>query len=281
MKIKIAFEILYLSILLIGTSVKAQTNTNDGTEAGNAGTNNSSFGYYAGDIITGTNNCFIGYYSGKSATSANENSFLGSSSGKFLTTGLRNTYVGFYSGYSTTTGVSNVMLGWKAGFSNQTTNSNVFVGTEAGFSSTASYNVFIGTQAGRLNTGASNVFIGYQSGYNETGSNKLIISNSNTQTPLIYGEFNTGKIGINSGTPVGKFQLGNQYRVFLDDNICTESTGWRTNMIGFNAVRRSDGLWETYGDGSFNGGAVIASDAQGGFHFYSFNSTGTVTTTHM
>jgi len=32
-------------------------------------------------------------------------------------------------------------------------------------------------------------FIGYQSGFNESGSNKLYIDNSNTTTPLIYGDF--------------------------------------------------------------------------------------------
>ena len=46
-------------------------------------------------------------------------------------------------------------------------------------------------------SGNSNVFIGYKAGYNETGSNKLHIANSNTVTPLIYGEFDTPFLSLN------------------------------------------------------------------------------------
>jgi uncharacterized coiled-coil protein SlyX len=41
------------------------------------------------------------------------------------------------------------------------------------------------------------VALGYKAGYNETGSNKLYIANTDTSTPLIYGEFDTKKIVIN------------------------------------------------------------------------------------
>ena len=39
-------------------------------------------------------------------------------------------------------------------------------------------------------------FIGYRAGYNETGSNKLYIANSDTSTPLIYGDFSTAQLKI-------------------------------------------------------------------------------------
>lgn len=46
-------------------------------------------------------------------------------------------------------------------------------------------------------TGSGNVFLGYNAGYNETGSDKLYIDNSNTSTPLIYGDFAANRVGIN------------------------------------------------------------------------------------
>jgi len=46
-------------------------------------------------------------------------------------------------------------------------------------------------------TGSNNIFIGYQSGFNESGSNKLYIDNSNTTTPLIYGDFSKDSLSIN------------------------------------------------------------------------------------
>jgi hypothetical protein len=77
----------------------------------------------------------------------------------------RNVAIGAESLYSVTSGVDNVVLGHGAGYS--------------------------------LTTGSDNIFIGYQAGYNETGSNKLYIANSNTATPLIYGDFSTKAIVIN------------------------------------------------------------------------------------
>ena len=42
-----------------------------------------------------------------------------------------------------------------------------------------------------------NVFLGNQAGLNETGANRLYIENSNTSTPLIYGEFDKNIVTIN------------------------------------------------------------------------------------
>ena len=82
---------------------------------------------------------------------------------------------------------------------------NVILGHESGLNNTIDldagegiYNIFIGHQAGYANIiGSGDIFIGYQAGYNETGSNKLYIDNSNTTTPLIYGEFDNNFITIN------------------------------------------------------------------------------------
>jgi hypothetical protein len=67
----------------------------------------------------------------------------------------------------------------------------------------------VGSGSGSSNIGSSNVFIGNQAGSAEAGSNKLYIDNSNTTSPLIYGDFTdgsevlafNGKVGINTMSP--------------------------------------------------------------------------------
>ena len=54
---------------------------------------------------------------------------------------------------------------------------------------------------GQAVLGDDNVFLGYNAGFNETSSNKLYIANSNTTTPLIYGEFDNALCRVN-----GNFQ---------------------------------------------------------------------------
>ena len=76
--------------------------------------------------------------------------------------------------------------------------SNTAIGALALNKSKSSNNVAIGSSALYNNiNGEGNVAIGKSAGYNETGSNKLYIENSNSATPLIYGEFNNDLIRIN------------------------------------------------------------------------------------
>jgi len=79
---------------------------------------------------------------------------------------------------------------------------NVFVGDQAGQANdSGKNNTFIGSRSGYSNvSGNSNVFIGNESGANETGSNKLYIENSDSATPLIYGDFATDQLGINTNS---------------------------------------------------------------------------------
>jgi hypothetical protein len=44
--------------------------------------------------------------------------------------------------------------------------------------------------------------IGHKAGYNETGSNKLYISNGDTASPLIHGDFSSGEVTINGNLTV-------------------------------------------------------------------------------
>ena len=58
-------------------------------------------------------------------------------------------------------------------------------------------NTVHGTFAGYSSTGSTNVFIGYRAGLHETGNNTLYIDNTDTTTPLVYGNFSTDELTIN------------------------------------------------------------------------------------
>ena len=127
----------------------------------------------------------------------NNNVFIGDGVADSRTSASNSVSVGFESGNSFITGQNNVFIGKWAGRDNNLTD-NVFIGYRSGIQNISAQNVFIGMDAGLSNiTGLGNVFIGSESGYNETGSNKLYIENSNSATPLIYGEFDNDLIQIN------------------------------------------------------------------------------------
>jgi len=64
------------------------------------------------------------------------------------------------------------------------------------------------------------VFIGYEAGYNETGSNKLYIDNSDTEDPLIYGDFSENDVKINGDLQVADSIFVEDLKV--SDNIVIE-----------------------------------------------------------
>jgi hypothetical protein len=230
---------LFAISLLLVLFLKAQTNTNLGFDAGYSGTYNTNIGYMAGDTTTaggntfvgaytgsvnktGTSNTFSGVFSGRNNTIGGYNTFYGSSSGSNNTIGSynnfagsnagaantegnNNNFLGYKAGYSNTLGSINNFVGYMSGYANITGNNNNFVGPYAGyFNTTGSNNSIFGYQAGYLNnTGSNNVFLGSNAGYNEKGSNKLYIDNSNTTTPLIYGDFSTDVVNINGKLGVG------------------------------------------------------------------------------
>lgn len=133
----------------------------------------------------------------------------------------QNIYVGEGAGAANdAAGADNTFVGYNAGFTNSSADNNTFIGAGAGYScTTGGTNTAIGFEAGYLNsTGTGNVFIGYQSGYNETGSNKLYIDNTNTTTPLIYGDFSTDEVTINGSLVVNEQSAAEDFRVESDGN---------------------------------------------------------------
>jgi hypothetical protein len=161
----------------------ASGNTGVGPDAGTGGSWNTFIGAGAGKSNIGFSNTMIGYQAGISSTGGS-NVFVGATSGWMATSGSDNTLVGNGAGASISVGSGNTFLGKESGLSNITGNNNTILGAESGYN----------------NTGSNNVFIGYRAGYNETGSDKLYIGNSETNT-LIYGDFSTGRVGINTTTP--------------------------------------------------------------------------------
>ena len=164
---------------------------------------------------TGVDNTAIGAYSMQNNTSGTSCTAIGSNSLISNSTGERNISVGGSSGYCNTSGSNNTILGKDANFYNQTGNDNVIIGCRAG-------------QGTTYHSKTGNIFIGYESGYNETGSNKLYIENSNSASPLIYGDFSSDMLKVNgtlefpSGTSINEFSTDATMADDSDDAVPTE-----------------------------------------------------------
>jgi hypothetical protein len=188
------------------------------TVLSNQGTNNLFVGKDVGLITTtGSNNSAVGYQALYLNTTASDNSAMGAGALQYNSTGNSNTAMGRDALRLNTTGTSNSAVGMQAlmsnnigaynsamGYgalrSNTTGNYNTALGYAANYyNQTGSNNTIIGYRAGMgtsFHNKSGNVFIGYQAGYNETGSNKLYIENSDSNTPLIHGDFAANRVGI-------------------------------------------------------------------------------------
>lgn len=222
-----------------GQNVTTNTNTFVGSRTGEnvASGANSFFGSLSGLLTTtGGSNSFFGTNSGRDNVTGNANSFFGVNAGRLNTEGRNNNFFGTNAGNANTLGVNNVYIGTSAGRYNESGNSNVFVGHTAGAgpndlsAENRIRNAFVGALAGRDATGNANVFIGYQAGMTETGNNKLHINNLDSRTPLVYGDFALGQLGINTSTLTADMALsvgGNTYvegQIFSNGKISIGTT---------------------------------------------------------
>lgn len=235
-----------------GTSMTSGSrNALFGSSAGTAitsGTDNVVIGYSAGDrMSSSSNNILFGLVAGRIITTGGENIFIGyysGSDGSFSLTGSRNIGMGHSSlarvngaainniaiGFGSMAGSvsngivssENIGIGTASLAGIYTGDSNIAIGNFSGNAmSTGSRNTFIGAGTGQLmTTGTDNVFIGYQVGYNENGSNKLYIDNTNTSTPLIYGEFDNNLLRVN-----GILDVTTGYKI---NNVAGVSGTWTT-----------------------------------------------------
>ncbi len=122
------------------------------------------------------------------------------------------TYLGYQAGFSEThTNEYTVGIGYQALQNANGVDYTTAVGYQALMNATTGgYNTAIGRGAGLgVTTGQKNIFIGYQAGYGApaTTSNKLYIDTSNTNNPLIYGDFSTNDIKIN-----GDFEVTGDFK---------------------------------------------------------------------
>ena len=176
----------------------------------------------------GIDNVFIGNDAGVTNINGEQNVFIGKGSGfsnnhpdgAMWLEGNFNVFLGYQAGYNNTIGGCNVFMGVDAGLANQIGMHNIYIGTEAGkdnvdgntntivgsdafIGASGSGNTYIGHLSGTYATGSNNVFIGRNTGDHVTDSNRLFIDNSDTSTPLIYGEFDNDIVTINGKLGVG------------------------------------------------------------------------------
>ena len=155
----------------------------------------------------------------------NRNVFIGYESGLSNISGNNNTFQGYQSGYSNISGDYNIFNGSISGYNNTTGHNNIFQGRQSGYNNTTgSYNTYLGYQSGLFNiVGDKNIFLGYQAGFFETGSNKLYIDNSNTSTPLIYGDFDRDSLDINGILSInGTLNINNVYEFPIVDGTANQ-----------------------------------------------------------
>ena len=197
-------------------------------ETANSNTNNVAFGYQA--LLSNTGgyaNSAFGFQALDSNTTGDYNSALGTDAlannstgysnvaNGFAalgtnTTGFQNTANGAWTLVSNTTGQGNNAYGQGAEYKNTTGSFNTAMGRQSLFNNTTgSNNVALGFDAGYDETGNASVFLGYEAGYNETTGNKLYIANSNTTTPLIYGDFTNKHLTIHDSLTAKYLQLTN------------------------------------------------------------------------
>ncbi len=219
-------------------------------------------------------NVFLGFGAGGACSSANFNAALGYEALYTNSGGEFNTAIGFHTLYSNTYGESNTATGHQALFHNIEGSYNIAFGqsalvnnTSGGYNTaagsdasgsntsgshnttfgyranynnlTGSDNTILGYQAGDGSSGVSisgNIFLGYQAGYNEAGDNKLYIENSNSSTPLIYGEFDNDIVKINGNLEVTGSFIG----IGIDDLSDGKSDG-SSVFLGASAGTNNDG----------------------------------------
>ena len=223
------------------------------------GVDNSAVGQQAlYSNTTGVDNAALGSNALYSNTTGSDNTAIGHNSLWNNSTGNRNTSLGQQTMYYNTTGASNTALGTEALVYNTTGSYNTALG-DASLSSntTGTGNVTLGYGAGFSNTtGSNNVFIGYKAGYNETGSNKLYIDNSDTTSPLIYGDFDADAVTINGNMTVTGSLAANTITDSSGNSIMSRDSSTGAIHIGQNSM-----VFDDSGGSVGNGTDIMSSSA--------------------
>ncbi len=250
------------------------TNTNFNVSVGNYSqysnvtqSNNTSFGNYSLYSLTnGQYNTALGHNSGYDLNNGNYNILVGYNSGKSLISGSNNIRIGIQNCVlpgGTNSSNNNVIIGNYAKCYQESGDNNVIVGEQADYQNvTGANNVIIGHQAGGgggTHNKSGSVFIGYQAGYNETNSNRLYIENSNdVVSPLIFGDFSAGMVGINTSSPQATLDIrtGN-FKIGANGTIVTYINSTTVN-INLPAIANGGRFVQTFtvNDASINNSSV-------------------------
>jgi hypothetical protein len=257
-----------------------------------SGTGNSSLGYLSlSTLTTGTENTALGYQALKVTTSGVSNTAIGSQAlqvnssgsynvgiGQFCLANINanhNIGIGYYAGGPLNSGSYNVAIGSQVLSNTNQSNQSVDIGYNAMRGNTGDNNVAIGYQAGGISTVTRSgcIFIGANSGDAETASNKLAIDNSNTNQPLLHGDFTNDSLKVN-----GYFKVRDSINVTRTRiGASTDSVLVKLSNNTFGAVAQSSiaGAVTTLytGDGSLSGDRTVTGGANG----LTFTSTRTST----
>ncbi|MBI1288040.1 MAG: hypothetical protein GC178_10750 [Flavobacteriales bacterium] len=178
--------------------------------------------------------------------------------------GSYNVVLGVQAGINHTSGTQNVFIGSiNVAQANVSGSNNIMLGAGSGQSNTGSTNVFIGVGTGSNNTGSGSVFLGHNAGKNELSGNRLYIENSNSSTPLVYGEFDNdilavnGKLGVGTQAPqdelhvVGNIRMvdGNQAAGYIP---VSDASGTMTWTDPTTITTADDGDWTLNGNDMSN-----------------------------
>ena len=174
------------------------------------------------------NNTLVGYLTGYSITEGRYNSYIGSRSGRFNVAGVGNTALGYAAGEDQADSHYNTFVGFQTAANLTTGGNNAFYGKRAGYNKTSGVNnTFLGANAGENNvTGNSNVFIGNRAGSNETGSSRLYIDNSSTDVPLIFGNFASDQLGVNTNVIPAGYTMAIDGKLMVEEVRVQVSDNW-------------------------------------------------------
>lgn len=163
-------------------------------------------------------------------------------------------------------------------------NHNTFIGVGTGNANvTGDNNTFVGSGSGaNIFTGSGNVYIGKDAGAGTNNDNSLFIENSNSANPLIYGEFDTDRVGINGKLAVGHQQPSAQLHVKANMAETARFESIDNTFVSFYKNDEQKGLIQSFfddfligktsgpGTGSvqlYNQGTVFAVKDNGGYSF--------------
>lgn len=202
------------------------------------GFNNIAIGYASlYRNTTGFYNTAVGHSSLINNTTGTDNEAIGNNVLRDNTTGSANTGLGGNALLNNTSGIRNVAIGHAAFEKNKTGSTNVIIGAYSGENIlNGNSNTFLGNNVAQSwTTGSNNVIIGSNVGNDSSLLNlndKLLIGNSNTRTPLIYGDFSNRKLKFNAD--IDNLLILNRIN-FTDENandhINKYDTGYNSALI--------------------------------------------------